>query len=219
MRARTLLLNTSGSGSKRSKKRSSMDRATIDYYNRNADAYYWATVAVDLDAVRKQFASYLPPEARVIDLGCGSGRDVMAFADMGHDAVGLDASAELVRLAKERLEINAMTGDMVQWKATEPYDGIWACASLIHLTDTERKKFFGNLESNLKKGGVIFISVREGIGTGPDHEGRYMNDCSEAELRAALEAAGCEILDVRRTSDAMDRSSVHWLNVYARKTR
>lgn len=196
-----------------------MDRATIDYYNRNAESYYWSTVAVDLDAIRKQFASYLPSEARVIDMGCGSGRDVMAFDNMGHNAIGLDASEELLKIAKERLEINAVTGDMIQWKAREPYDGIWACASLIHLTDTERKKFFDNLEFNLKKGGVIFISVREGIHTGVDPEGRYMNDCSEAELRAALEAAGCEILDVRRTSDAMERSSVHWLNVYARKVR
>ncbi len=194
-----------------------MNKSTIDYYNLNADRYYWETVAVDVDALRKQFASYLPGEARVIDMGCGSGRDVMAFADMGHDALGLDAASELVKLAAERLEVRAVVGDLIQWKAAEPYDGIWACASLIHLTPEERKKFAGNLEANLKKGGVIYISVQDGIETGVRPDGRFYCNCSEAELRELLEGADCEVLDVKVTQDAMGRGGVKWLNVFARK--
>ena len=138
-------------------------RSTIDYYNRIADSYYWTTVGIDMSKLRNAFAAYLPAEARVIDLGCGSGRDVMAFGDMGHEASGLDASKELVELAKERLEVKASVGDMVTWRASEPYDGIWCCASLIHLNEEEKKRFFGNLQYNLKPGGVIYISVKEEI--------------------------------------------------------
>ncbi len=192
-------------------------RSTIDYYNRIADSYYWTTVGIDMSKLRNAFAAYLPAESRVIDLGCGSGRDVMAFCDMGHDASGLDASKELVELAKERLEVKASVGDMVTWRASEPYDGIWCCASLIHLNEEEKKRFFGNLQYNLKPGGVIYISVKEGIETGTDEEGVYTSNCTADELKSFLDGAGCEILETVVTEDAMGRPGVKWLNVIAKK--
>ena len=192
-------------------------RSTIDYYNRIADSYYWTTVGIDMSKLRNAFAAYLPAESRVIDLGCGSGRDVMAFCDMGHDASGLDASKELVELAKERLEVKASVGDMVTWRASEPYDGIWCCASLIHLNEEEKKRFFGNLQYNLKPGGVIYISVKEGIETGTDEEGVYTSNCTADELKSFLDGAGCEILETVVTEDAMGRPGLKWLNVIAKK--
>lgn len=192
-------------------------RSTIDYYNRIADSYYWTTVGIDMSKLRNAFAAYLPAEARVMDLGCGSGRDVMAFGDMGHEASGLDASKELVELAKERLEVKASVGDMVTWRASEPYDGIWCCASLIHLNEEEKKRFFGNLQYNLKPGGVIYISVKEGIETGTDEEGVYTSNCTAEELKSFLNGAGCEILETVVTEDAMGRPGVKWLNVIAKK--
>lgn len=194
-----------------------MDKSTIDYYNRNADSYYWNTVGVDMSVFRKKFASYLPNEASVIDMGCGSGRDVMAFSDMGHDAAGLDAAKEILKLAEERLEIKTIAADMSEYKAASPYDGIWCCASLIHLSDEEKARFFRNLERNLKPGGVLFVSVKEGIETGRDGDGVYTNNCTWEELKRYLESAGCGILEDRVTTDAMGRSGVKWLNVFAKK--
>ena len=194
-----------------------MDKSTIDYYNRNADSYYWNTVGVDMSVFRKKFASYLPNEASVIDMGCGSGRDVMAFSDMGHDAAGLDAAKELLKLAEERLEIKTIAADMSEYKAASPYDDIWCCASLIHLSDEEKARFFRNLERNLKPGGVLFVSVKEGIETGRDGDGVYTNNCTWEELKRYLESAGCGILEDRVTTDAMGRSGVKWLNVFAKK--
>ena len=194
-----------------------MDKRTIDYYNRNADWYYWTTVGVDMDVFRKKFASYLPGEASVIDMGCGSGRDVMAFSDMGHNAVGLDGAKELLKLAEERLEIKTIAADLSDYKAASPYDGIWCCASLIHLNDEEKARFFRNLDRNLKHGGVIYISAKEGAETGRDSDGVYTSNCTEAELRRSLEDAGCEVLVTKTTEDAAGRCGVRWLNVFARK--
>ena len=195
-----------------------MDKSTIDYYNRNADWYYWTTVGVDMDAFRKKFASYLPGEASVIDMGCGSGRDVMAFSDMGHSAVGLDGAKELLKLAEERLGIKTIAADLSDYKAASPYDGIWCCASLIHLNDEEKTRFFRNLDRNLKPGGVIYISAKEGIKTGRDSDGVYTCNCTEKELKKHLEDAGCTILETKVTEDAMGRGGVRWLNVFAKKT-
>lgn len=192
-------------------------KETIDYYNTHADWYYWTTVAVDVDKMRIKFASYLPPEASIIDMGCGSGRDVMAFSNMGHRAIGLDASEKMVELARERLEIQAITADMSSWTAGEPYDGIWCCASLIHLNEKEKERFFRNLQYNLKKGGIIYLSVKEGIETGFDKEGRYNSNCTEEELRNYLEDAGCWILETISTNDALGRTGTRWINVFAKK--
>ena len=194
-----------------------MNIETIDYYNRTADQYYWNTVGVDLGAMRKLFASYLPAEATVIDLGCGSGRDVLAFNDMGHNAIGLDASEELVKLAKERLQIRAVVGDIPSWIADAPFDGIWCCASLIHLNDKEKERFFKNLNYNLKKDGVIYIAVKDGVETGLDEKGRFISNCTLEELRDYLEEAGCRILETITTEDALGRDRFKWLNVIARK--
>lgn len=194
-----------------------MGKETIEYYNKTADQYYWNTVGVDLDALRKLFASCFPAEATILDMGCGSGRDVMAFSDMGFKVIGLDASEELIKLARERLGINAFVGDMSSWISSEPFDGIWCCASLIHLSEEEKERFFDNLKYNLKKGGVIYISVKDGIETGLDEEGRFVSNCSEAELRVYLKSAGCEILEIKITEDVLGRDRFKWLNVFARK--
>ena len=192
---------------------------TIDYYNRNADQYYWTTVGVDLDATRKRFASFLPPEARVADLGCGSGRDVLAFCNMGHDAIGLDASEELVRLAKERLGIRAFVEDMSEWISEEPYDGIWCCASLIHLDNEECKRFFRNLNINLKSGGVLYFSVKSGIRTGIDEEGRFFRNFTEEDVNSLTGIAeGLQIKELWYTEDTLKRNDFKWLNVIALKS-
>ena len=189
---------------------------TIDYYNEHADSYYRNTVGVDLDATRLRFAAYLPPEASVIDMGCGSGRDDLAFNNMGHRAIGLDASVELVSLAMEMLGIKAFCADMSTWISGEPYDGIWSCASLMHLNDEECKRFFNNLQYNLKSGGAIYISVKSGIETGEDAAGRYLRDYTSEEIEALISTVpGLQIREIWYTEDTLNRREFKWLNIIA----
>ena len=189
---------------------------TEKYYNNNAEDYYNDTVDVDLGAIRKAFTSYLADGATIIDVGCGSGRDVKAFCDMGYKARGLDSSTELIRIAKEKLGVDVLQGDMSTWISDVPYDAIWSCASLIHLNETEKAQFFKNLEYNLNRDGIIYISVKEGVETGLDEKGRYISNCSLDELQNYLEDAGCSIIEKSITNDKLDRD-VKWLNVIAKK--
>lgn len=191
---------------------------TIDFYNNNADQYYQSTVAADLDASRKRFAEYFQPGARIIDVGCGSGRDVLAFMDMGINAEGIDASEELVRLATERLGITANVADMSDWIADEAYDGIWCCASLMHLDETDCERFFSNLKYNLRKGGVLYISVKTGIETGTDAAGRYFRNFNEEDIRELINnTAGLRLSELWYTDDTLSRRDFRWLNVIAEK--
>jgi 2-polyprenyl-3-methyl-5-hydroxy-6-metoxy-1,4-benzoquinol methylase len=191
---------------------------TIDYYNSHANEYYRTTVDADLDAGRKKFAAYLPAGARVIDMGCGSGRDVLAFREMGLDAAGLDASEELVRLAKERLGIPVFKADLSCWTADEPYDGIWCCAALMHLEETDCRRFFANLKYNLKPGGALYISVKSGIETGMDSAGRYMRNFTEEDIyELAGSVEGLEITELWYSADTLSRNDFRWLNIIAVK--
>lgn len=190
---------------------------TIDYYNQNAEQYYQSTVDVDFEQLRKKFVSYLPEHARIIDIGCGSGRDVKAFCDLGYQAVGLDASEELAAIAMEKLGIEVQVGDMETWIAGEPFDGIWCCASLLHLNEGDADQFFSNLHHNLKPGGLLFLSVKEGIRTGSDEKGRFMQNYTEEDLRRIIERAGLDIIEMERSVDKLGRDDFAWLNVYSRK--
>lgn len=189
---------------------------TIDYYNSHADDYFRNTVDADLDASRKRFAAYLTPGARIIDFGCGSGRDVLAFSKMGFNAEGLDASDELVKLASENLGVEVAVGDMASCIADEPYDGIWCCASLMHLDEEECRIFFSNLQHNLKPGGVLYMSVKSGIETGIDEAGRYLRDFTEDDIcELVIIVPGLQIKELWYTEDSLNRNGFRWLNVIA----
>lgn len=193
-------------------------KSTIDYYNTHAEEYYQSTVTADLDAARKKFAEYLKPEARIIDVGCGSGRDVVAFRDMGFNAEGIDASEALVRLATEKLGITANVADMSDWIADEAYDGIWCCASLMHLNEEDYERFFSNLKYNLRTGGALYISVKTGIETGTDAAGRYLRNFNEEDIRDLInKAAGLRLSELWYTDDTLSRRDFRWLNVIAEK--
>ena len=194
-----------------------MMNETLKYYNTNAEDYFRSTVDVDFDSLRKKFASCLPPGGRIIDVGCGSGRDAKAFLDMGFQAVGLDASEGLARIARDQMDIPVLVADMASWQAEEPFDGIWCCAALLHLNEKEADQFFRNLPGNLKDGGILFLSVKEGILTGPDEKGRFMQNYTEADLRRKIEDAGLEIIELERTGDKLGRNDFAWLNVFARR--
>ena len=190
---------------------------TIRYYNQHASEYFTSTVDVDFDQLRQKFVSFLPEHARIIDIGCGSGRDVKAFCDMGYQAVGLDASEGLAEEAEKQLGVEVQVGDMATWVAEEPFDGIWCCAVLLHLNEDEADRFLHNLQQNLKSGGILFLSVKEGIETGLDEKGRYMHNYTEQELRTKLETVGFEIIEIDTSEDSLGRDGFRWLNFFCTK--
>ena len=192
---------------------------TIEYYDKHAGEYFRATAGADFNALRRKFISYLPEHARIIDIGCGSGRDVKAFCDMGYQAIGLDASEKMAREAMEQLGIEVISGDMADWICEEPFDGVWCCAALLHLYDEDADRFLQNLRYNLKPGGILFLSVKEGIETGYDEKGRYMRNFTGEELRERLEKTGMQILETGVTADKLGRDAFRWMNIFAeRKT-
>ena len=114
--------------------------STIDYYDQNAQEYYERTVDADLAEIREYFLGFLRRDARILDFGCGSGRDAKAFAEAGRTVEALDGSQELCRIASEYLGMDVRNMMFQDFEETEAYDGLWACASILHLTYEENHR-------------------------------------------------------------------------------
>ena len=155
--------------------------STIDYYNRNAARYFNETVHADVSEIRDRFAQMLPPGGTILDLGCGSGRDSKAFIEQGFRVVAVDGSEELCKLAEEYIQQPVVCSDFLDYKPEETFDGIWACASLLHLTEEECHIVVDRLSKNLKPGGCFYMSFKMGEFEG-ERDGRYYQDQIEKDM-------------------------------------
>lgn len=195
---------------------------SIDYYNRYAVPYYEETVDASMEEVMKPFVKLLSEEsenAEVLDLGCGSGRDTLLLEEYGFYVTPMDGSEEMCKLAVVNTdkEVLQMTYDEMEFD--DVFDGIWACASLIHLTEDEMRKVMKKLVQALKENGVLYFSVHKGDRDGIYH-GRYFHDYTRRELQSLMEEyPELEVVDIWTTQDVRsEKSDKLWLNVLARKT-
>ena len=190
---------------------------TITYYQRNAQTFFDATVGVDMSSLYAPFLSQVVPGGRVLDAGCGSGRDTKAFNALGYQVEAFDASAEMVELAAAYtgLPVRQMTFNMLE--AEERYDGIWCCASLLHLPQAELPEAMRRLARALKPGGVWYLSFKYGVGE-REKEGRHFTDLNEARLEALVAALPqVSIIEQWTTQDKRPERDEVWLNALLRK--
>ncbi|MFX9081928.1 class I SAM-dependent methyltransferase, partial [Acinetobacter baumannii] len=105
---------------------------TIDYYNQYADEFAQATLNVDMETLYQPFLAELPESARILDLGCGSGRDTLAFKNKDYQIDAIDYSTALVERATQLTGIAVQQQSFYEIEVQDIYDGVWACASLLH---------------------------------------------------------------------------------------
>ena len=121
----------------------------VEYYNKNADSFFTGSVNADMAEDREAFLAYVPAGGKILDAGCGSGRDMIAFRDAGFDVSGFDASEELCRIAAEKTGIPVKQLFFEELEGEQEYDGIWACASLLHVARTDLPDVLRRLENDV----------------------------------------------------------------------
>ncbi len=187
---------------------------TIDYYNRNAVEYAEQTRAADVTDLYTHFEECLYPAARILDLGCGSGRDSRYFNERGYHVVPVDGSPEICRMAAEYTKLPVRCLRFSELDYIEDFDGIWACASLLHVPKQELPAVMEKVERALKADGVLYASFKYGKGE-KITEGRHFSYYNEYDLNLLSNLGFIEYWiseDVRST-----HSSEKWLNTLWRK--
>lgn len=195
-----------------------MNDITIGYYDNNATKFIKETIDVDFSEMQNRFLKYIPYEGHILDFGCGSGRDTLVFINQRYTVEPVDGSREMCRIASEITGIHVRQMLFCDLNENARYDGIWACASLLHLKRNELSDVFVKMHRALKNSGVAYVSFKYGDFEG-ERNGRYFTDMTEERFNGILEVTGgFSVEDMWITGDVRDgRSSERWMNVILRK--
>ena len=176
-----------------------------NYYDAHAKEYAELTVKADMSPVYDRFLAYLPAGAAILDAGCGSGRDSLCFMKKGYDVTMLDASEGMCWCAEKLTGRKALCMKFDEIEFADRFDGIWACASLLHVSEKELENVLVIFHRALKRDGVLYASWKYGEAERCDGE-RFYCDMTEEKLRRVLARANlkareglevCEGLEAR----------------------
>lgn len=186
---------------------------TNKYYQDNARSFYSATVEIDMSAIYQKFLPLMPKGGSILDAGCGSGRDSLHFKSEGYDATAMDASAALCKLASDLLgqDVHCLGFEDIAWQ--NHFDGVWTCASLLHVPKQQLPSVMTRLAKSLKAGGVMYASFKYG-----DSErvkgGRAFTDMTEESFAELLKSVPeLSLKESWVTADRRVDSDQNWLNV------
>jgi SAM-dependent methyltransferase len=165
----------------------------------------------------EEFLKLIPADSAILDLGCGSGRDSLYFLEEGFDVTAIDGSRQMCELAEIEIGqdvVHHMMFDELEFE--DVFDGVWACASLLHVKKTEINGIIDKISKSLVKDGVLYMSFKQGEFEGM-RDGRYYADYEVSEIKNIIKAhQELEIIDIytkRRNKD--DEHT--WINVFVRK--
>lgn len=186
---------------------------TLNYYNQNAQSFSDSTLNVDMSALYAEFLPLIPKHGHILDAGCGSARDAMYFKQQDFTVSAFDASPELAKLASNYLQQAVEVKAFQQLNCTNKYDGIWCCASLLHVPKVELPQVFLKLQNALKPNGVLYVSFKYGTQERV-HNGREFTDLNEDGLTALIaHHTELKILKQWQSVDQRpERESEVWLN-------
>jgi SAM-dependent methyltransferase len=165
-----------------------------------------------------RFTALLPEGGSILDLGCGSGRDSAYFLSCGFDVTAMDASEEMCNLASIHIGQDVLQLSFAEIDFNEVFDGIWACASLLHIPGNEIDQIFTKVIDSLKNNGILFMSFRYGDYEG-ERDGRYYKDYRTRSLKDLISKhENLELIEVQKCEDARPDNNSIWIYALVRKT-
>ena len=192
---------------------------TLDYYNKNSEEYFNSTLNVDMTNTYKPFLKLVPKGGKILDLGCGSGRDSMNFMKLGYEVIAVDGAKKLAKKASVLLGKEVIVSTFEELELKEKFHGIWACASLLHIKREDLKTVLNNLYNNLDDNGVFYMSFKYGEKEYVDDKNRYFNCFTDESIISFInENTKYNILGLYITEDKLGRvNEVKWVNLICNK--
>jgi len=190
---------------------------TLAFYELNAEAYARQTAKADLSNLYDRFLPLVMQGGRILDVGCGGGRDLRAFKERGFECVGVDASPRLAKIAHEYSDCRVVVGKIEELRLTRSFDAAWACASLLHVRRSRLPAALHRIRDALRPSGIFFVSVQEGNGEHVGPDGRLFIWYSCEDLIELVKSSGFVVFEQWRTEDKLPgRIGKTWINLLAR---
>lgn len=190
---------------------------SVNFYNENAENFFSQTVRADMGLLYEKFLSKLPTtKGKILDLGCGSGRDSKHFKGLGFEVVALDLSEELAKKASEYIGQKVIVQDMRDLEFEDEFIGVWACASILHLPVEDIEIVFKKVFKSLKKDGIFYLSFKYGEN---DYikNGREFTCFTPEKFLQYFPQYKENIIEIFETSDVREgREGEKWFNIIMR---
>lgn len=188
---------------------------TIAFYDKNAQTFCSSTQSVEMSDILRPFLAYVKPQGVVLDLGCGTGRDSLTLQNLGYSVVSVDASEEMCIIASKLLGHEICNSTFEAFSTSIKFDGIWACASLLHVEKSKLPAILQKYADMLQPNGIFYLSFKYGEYCG-EKNGRYFTDLTEESLAHLVsQVSGLTLIEQRITGDVRpERADERWLNAY-----
>ena len=191
---------------------------TLQYYNTHAESFVRETIYVPFSQLQEEFLSKIKSGGRILDLGCGSGRDSKYFLSQGYRVVAVDGSERLCELASQYIGQQVICSTFQDYEPEGLFDGIWACSSLLHLEANDIVKVIRKLSDSLIESGYIYLSFKYGTFCG-ERNGRFFTDMNENTfLNMSQDFSRLSVERLYITKDSrLNKQENKWLNILLTK--
>jgi 2-polyprenyl-3-methyl-5-hydroxy-6-metoxy-1,4-benzoquinol methylase len=143
-----------------------------------------------MGVARERFLSKLQPGAHILDAGCGTGRDMLAFTMRGFLVSGFDGSHQMAAYASSYSGRTCTVLRFQDMQYQNEFDGVWSCAALLHVPKNDMEDVMNRFANSLKPNGVAYFSFIEGEGERVSSDGRLYNSYTSDSLRTLLSKMG-----------------------------
>lgn len=193
-------------------------KSTLDYYNSKAKDFVSGTIDIVFTEIQDIFLECVPVGGKILDFGCGSGRDTKYFLSKGYNVDAIDGSEKLCKIASEYTGVQVKQMLFEELDVVEEYDGIWACASILHVEKKQLTDIMKKIAIATKTDGVVYASFKYGEFEGV-RNGRFFTYLTEESLGKLLEAVPELVIEKLWTSADVraERGEERWLNIVLRK--
>lgn len=194
-----------------------MKNKTIDYYNNNAAEYANTTLNLNIKEKYDEFTKNIKFGGKIMDVGCGSGRDLIEFKNRGYDVIGIDYSIELVKIAQKNSKSEVYHKDFNEINWINEFDGVWCMAALLHLKKEDLIDVLNRIAVSMKKDASFYCSFKHGEGELFDNNDRFFSYYSKEDLQKIFnDVKFFKDIKIESSIDKLGRIDTKWIDVYCK---